>query len=135
MAARRPPAPRAARPRASTKEFEAASAPRTSKRYVLRLFVAGTTPGSVRAVENLRTICDELLAGRYDLEVIDVYQHPMLARDEHIIAVPTLVKKLPAPLRRILGDLSDREQVLVGLDLTPSDETKAKRRTKTTARR
>jgi circadian clock protein KaiB len=107
----------------STAAFEAA-ARATSEHYVLRLYVAGTTPGSARAVENLRRICDELLAGRYDLEVVDVYQDPARARDEQIIAVPTLVKKLPAPLRRILGDLSDREQVLVGLDLKAIDEKK-----------
>ena len=107
----------------STAAFEAA-ARETSERYVLRLYVAGTTPCSARAVENLRRICDELLVGRYDLEVVDVYQDPARARDEQIIAVPTLVKKLPAPLRRILGDLSDREQVLVGLDLKAIDEKK-----------
>lgn len=121
--------------RASTKEFEAAT-DRVEERYALRLFVAGTTPGSVRAVENLRRICDELLTGRYDLEVVDVYQEPAIARDEHVVAVPTLVKKLPAPLRRILGDLSDREQVLVGLDIkTVSDEKKPRSSKKKTVRR
>ena len=90
-----------------------------NERYLLRLFIAGTTPQSLRAVSNLRRICEENLQGRYDLEVIDLYQQPTLAEGEQIIAVPTLIKKLPAPLRRLIGDMSDRERVLVGLDLRP----------------
>jgi circadian clock protein KaiB len=86
-------------------------------RYVLRLYVTGLTPRSVCAVSNLRAICDEYLDGRYDLEVIDIYQQPVLARGEQIIAAPTLVKQLPLPMRRIIGDMSDRERVLLGLDL------------------
>lgn len=125
-----------ARVKSSTAAFDAASTDNEDGRYVLRLFVAGTTPGSVRAVENLRKICDENLEGRFDLEVIDVYQEPTLARDEQIIAVPTLVKKLPAPLRRVLGDLSDQERVLVGLDIKPqTDEKKPQSRKKKTAKR
>ena len=100
--------------RASLKR--AATAPRTD-RYMLRLYVTGLTPRSSRAVRNLKAVCDEYLAGRYDLEVIDIYQQPALAQGEQIIAVPTLIKKLPLPVRRIIGDLSDRERVLVGLDL------------------
>ncbi len=88
--------------------------------YVLRLYVAGMTPRSTRAVETVRTICEEHLQGRYDLEVIDVYQQPTLARGEQIIAVPTLIKKLPLPLRRIIGDMSDQQRVLLGLDLRPA---------------
>ena len=88
-----------------------------SERYVLRLYVTGMTPRSTRAVENVRTICEEHLHGRYDLEVIDLYQHPSLAREEQIIAAPTLVKKLPAPLRRLVGNLSQEDRVLSGLDL------------------
>jgi len=88
-------------------------------RGVLRLYVTGMTPRSTQAIANLRAICDEHLAGRYDLEIVDIYQHPRLARDEQIVAAPTLVKRLPPPLRRIVGDLSDGEQVLVGLDLRP----------------
>jgi len=85
---------------------------------VLRLYVAGQTPNSVRAIANLKKICEESLQGRrYELEVIDLYQQPQLAQGEQIIAVPTLVRKLPPPLRRIIGDLSDTERVLVGLDL------------------
>jgi len=86
-------------------------------RYVLRLFVSGMTPRSTRAVQNVRAICEKHLQGRYDLEVIDIYQQPTLARGEQIIAAPTLVKKSPAPLRFIIGDLSSTERVLRGLDL------------------
>ena len=86
-------------------------------RYVLRLFVSGMTPRSTRAVQNVRAICETHLHGRYDLEVIDIYQQPTLARGEQIIAAPTLVKKSPAPLRYIIGDLSSTERVLRGLDL------------------
>jgi len=87
------------------------------ERYVLRLFVSGMTPRSTRAVQNVRAICEKHLQGRYDLEVIDIYQQPTLARGEQIIAAPTLVKKSPAPLRYIIGDLSTTERVLRGLDL------------------
>ena len=89
----------------------------TVERYVLRLFVSGMTPRSTRAVQNVRSICEKHLQGRYDLEVIDIYQQPTLARGEQIIAAPTLVKKSPAPLRYIIGDLSSTERVLRGLDL------------------
>ena len=75
------------------------------------------TPRSTRAVENVRTICEEHLQGRYELEVIDIYQQPTLAKGEQIIAAPTLIKKLPLPLRRIIGDMSSTERVLIGLDL------------------
>ncbi len=86
-------------------------------RYVLRLYVTGLTSRSARAVKNLQAICDEYLAGRYDLEVIDIYQQPVLTRGEQIIAAPTLIKKLPLPMRRIIGDMSNRDRVLLGLDL------------------
>jgi circadian clock protein KaiB len=85
--------------------------------YKLRLFITGSTPRSTRAIENMRRICAENLEGRYDLEVVDVYQDPEATRELQIIATPTLVKILPEPLRRIIGDLSDRERVLAGLDL------------------
>jgi len=88
-----------------------------SSRYVLRLYVAGQTANSVRAIANIKRICEEELHGRYDLEVIDLYQQPQLAQGEQIVAVPTLIKKLPVPLRRIIGDMSDTQRVLVGLDL------------------
>ena len=83
----------------------------------LRLYVAGTSPKSLRAIQNAKEICDEHLAGRYELEIIDIFQQPTLAKDDQILAVPTLIKRLPAPLRRFIGDLSDRKVVLVGLDL------------------
>lgn len=95
---------------------EAAQTP-VAARYVLRLYVTGMTSRSVRAVKNLQAICDEYLKDRYDLEVIDIYQQPGLTRGEQIIAAPTLVKKLPLPMRRIIGDLSNRDRVLLGLDL------------------
>ena len=87
------------------------------ERYVLRLYITGMTARSVRAVKNLRAICDEFLVGRYDLEVIDIYQHPALTRDDQIIAAPTLIKQFPLPTRRVIGDMSNRERVLHGLDL------------------
>ena len=85
--------------------------------YVLRLFVTGMTTRSSRAVNNLRTICDEYLQGRYELEIIDIYQQPALTKGEQIVAAPTLIKKFPLPMRRIIGDMSNRDGVLLGLDL------------------
>jgi circadian clock protein KaiB len=87
------------------------------ERYVLRLYITGMTARSARAVKNLREICDEFLVGRYDLEVIDIYQHPAQTRDDQIIAAPTLIKQFPLPTRRVIGDMSNRERVLHGLDL------------------
>ena len=87
--------------------------------YVLRLYVTGKTPNSLRAIANLKELCDQYLPGRYDLQVIDIYQQPGLAEDDQIVATPTLVKELPPPLRRLIGDLSDRERVLIKLDLQP----------------
>lgn len=95
-------------------------------RYVLRLYVTGATTRSRRAIVNLDGICREYLKGRYDLEVIDVYQKPTLAKDEQIIAAPTLIRKLPLPIRRIIGDLSDRDAVLLGLDLKRKQKQKEK---------
>jgi circadian clock protein KaiB len=91
-----------------------------TERYVLRLYVAGMTARAMRAITNVREICDQHLAGRYDLEVVDVYQQPGLAKDEQIVAAPTLVKKSPLPLRRMIGDMSQRDRVLLGLDLDRS---------------
>jgi len=85
--------------------------------YSLRLYVAGETPKSVLAFENLRRICDEYLAGRYAIEIIDLLENPQLARGDQILAVPTLVRRLPEPITKIIGDLSNVERVLVGLDL------------------
>ena len=87
------------------------------ERYVLRLFVTGMTPRSAQAIKNLQAICDEYLDARYDLDVIDIYQQPVLAKREQIVAAPTLIKKLPLPSRRLVGDLSNRAHVLLGLGL------------------
>ncbi len=87
--------------------------------YILRLYVAGQTPKSLTAFANLKRICEEHLAGRYTIEVIDLLEHPQLAKGDQIFAVPTLVRKLPPPLRKIIGDLSNTEKVLVGLDIRP----------------
>ena len=89
----------------------------SKERYLLRLYVAGTTPRSNRAIVNIRRIFEEHLKGRYELEVVDVVKNPGLAAGEQIIAAPTLVKKLPLPLRRFIGDLSETERILLGLDL------------------
>jgi circadian clock protein KaiB len=93
-----------------------------SKEYVLRLYVAGTTSKSIRAVANIKEICESSLKNRYDLEVIDIYQQPVLVKGEQIIAAPTLVKQLPLPLRKFIGDMSDTERILVGLDLRPKGQ-------------
>jgi circadian clock protein KaiB len=87
--------------------------------FDLRLYVAGQTPKAVRAFENLRTLCEEHLAGRYRIEVIDLLENPQLGRGDQILALPTLVRRLPAPIKKIIGDLSNTERVLVGLDLRP----------------
>jgi circadian clock protein KaiB len=101
----------------TTAKFERAASRKREPRYVLRLYVTGMTPNSTRAIENLRAICEEYLPDRYDLEIIDIYQHPVLMQGEQILAAPTLIKKLPEPLRHLVGDMSDRERVLIGLDL------------------
>ena len=105
----------------STKEFEKALALKGDQKYILRLYVTGSTPKSAVAIRNIRKICDEHLKGAYDLEVIDIYQQPLLARGEQIIAAPTLLKKLPLPLRSFVGDMSNTEQILLGLDLRPKN--------------
>ena len=86
-------------------------------KYLLRLYVSGSTLRSALAVENVKRVCEEHLKGRYDLQVIDIRQQAHLARDEQIVAVPTLIKRLPIPLRKLIGDLSDLDKVLFGLDL------------------
>jgi circadian clock protein KaiB len=100
-----------------TEEFELSLQEAGKEKYVLRLYITGITPKSTRAIQNIKKICEENLKGRYELEVIDIYQQPILAKDEQIIAAPTLIKKLPLPLRRLIGDMSDKERILVGLDL------------------
>lgn len=101
----------------STAAFDEAVSGLQKDKYVLRLFITGTTNKSVLALTNLKKICEEYLEGRYDLEVIDLYKNPGLAIDEQIIAAPTLIKRLPLPFRRIIGDMSDIEKVLMGLEI------------------
>jgi circadian clock protein KaiB len=90
-----------------------------TKRWNLRLYVAGQTPKSIIALANLKRICDEHMDGQYEIEVIDLMENPQLARRDQIVAIPTLVRELPSPLKRIIGDLSNTQRVLVGLDVTP----------------
>ncbi len=101
--------------RRARREASAAS----EEQWNLRLYVAGQTPRAIAALDNLKRICEEHLAGKYTIEVIDLLQNPQLARGDQILAVPTLVRKLPEPVRKIIGDLSNEERVLVGLDLRP----------------
>jgi circadian clock protein KaiB len=103
---------RSARPKVTTATRKAVSG-----HYILKLYVAGRSPKSVNAIANIKKLCEANLLGRYVLEVIDLYQQPQLAQGEQIIAVPTLIRKLPPPLRRIIGDMSNTERVLVGLDI------------------
>ena len=108
------------------KPARAATPPKTSaddpapETWELRLYVAGKSPKSVAAFANLKRLCDEHLAGRYRIEVVDLLQYPQLAAGDQIVAIPTLIRKLPEPLRRIVGDLSDAERTLVGLQLRPA---------------
>jgi circadian clock protein KaiB len=105
--------------RNATSHFEQAIKGSALKRakYILRLYVTGSSARSLRAVQNLKKICEEHFPDDYDLEVIDIYENPTAAREEQIIAAPTLIKKLPTPLRRFVGDLSNTQKVLVGLDV------------------
>jgi circadian clock protein KaiB len=107
--------------RTSTEEFEQVAANLDRAKYILRLYVTGMTPKSTRAIANVRKLCEEYLEGCYELKVIDMYQQPKLAKGEQIIATPTLIKKLPLPLRRLIGDMSDTERFLVGIDLKPKN--------------
>ena len=104
-----------------TSEHELQKAVTMSKeeKYILRLYVTGLTPRSTKAIANVKEICEKYLKDRYELEVVDIYQQPKLAQGEQIIAAPTLIKKLPLPLRRLIGDMSDTEKFLVGIDLKP----------------
>jgi len=104
----------------STAEFEkAAKSASRSGKYVLRLYIAGVSVRSSAALRNATALCEEHLKDRYELEIIDIYQQPTLAKGEQIIAAPTLIKELPLPLRRFIGDMADKERILVGLDLQP----------------
>jgi circadian clock protein KaiB len=109
----------------STADFEKTLKAMSTEKYLLRLYVTGMTPKSIKAIENIRKICEENLKGRYELEVIDVYQQPEYAKKEQIIAAPTLIKKLPLPLRKFIGDMSDKDKILLGLNVIPKKEEKA----------
>ena len=109
------------KPKDSAAEFERRLRKTEKKEYVLRLYVAGMTTKSKQAIQSIKQICEEHLKDRYDLEVIDVFRQPVLAKGEQIIATPTLLKKLPVPLRRLIGDMTETERILVGLDLRPKD--------------
>ena len=100
-----------------TEEFGKAAAKQDRAKDVLRLYVTGMTPKSTRAITNVQKLCEQYLKGCYELEVVDIYQQPKLAKGEQIIATPTLIKKLPLPLRKLIGDMSDTERFLVGIDL------------------
>jgi circadian clock protein KaiB len=103
----------------STEEFAKAAAKRNQSKYVLRLYITGMTPKSTLAIANVRALCEKHLKGSYELDVIDIYQQPQLAKGEQIIATPTLIKQLPLPLRKMIGDMSNTERFLVGIDLRP----------------
>ena len=105
--------------RNATEAFESAlkRSPLKRAKYILRLYVTGSSTRSLKAVHNLKKICDEHFPNDYDLEVIDIYKNPQAARDEQIIAAPTLVKQLPKPLRKFVGDLSNTQKILIGLDI------------------
>jgi circadian clock protein KaiB len=97
--------------------FDLALSESNQEHYVLKLYIAGMTPNSQRAIENVQKICEEHMQGRFELEIIDIYQQPNFAKEGNIVAVPTLVKALPQPLRKFIGDLSQTEKILAGLDL------------------
>ncbi len=109
-------------PQDSSADFEAALDALQNAKYILRLYVAGNTPASSRAIANIRATCEQYLKGRYQLEVIDIYQQQSRAKDDQIIATPTLIKSLPLPLRKMIGDLSREDRLMVGLDLVPSED-------------
>jgi circadian clock protein KaiB len=108
------------RTRRKTNDLTAAASELQRTRYVLRLYVAGMTPRSTAAIRRVTDICETHLSGRYELDIVDIYQKPALAKGEQILAVPTLIKRLPLPLRRFIGDLQNDEKLLFGLDLVPT---------------
>ncbi|HEX2921684.1 MAG TPA: circadian clock KaiB family protein [Bacteroidales bacterium] len=105
------------KPLSAESRIEAAIRGISNEKYLLKLYVTGSTTNSVKAISNIKEICEKHLKGRYDLQIIDLYKQPELASSEQIIAAPTLIRKLPLPLRRIIGDLSGTERVLAGLDI------------------
>ena len=110
-------------PTDSYTEFEKTSKEQAKQQYVLRLFISGMTARSVQAIDNLKKICEDGLKGCYNLEIIDISQQPKAVKQEDIIATPTLIKELPKPIRRIIGDLSDKERILVALNLKKNEQT------------
>jgi circadian clock protein KaiB len=109
--------------RTSTEAFEKALKEQPhADRYLLRLYVTGSTPKSLSAIRNIRALCEEKLQGRYELEVIDIYQQPGGVKADQIVVTPTLVKRLPSPIRRLIGDMSNIDRILVGLDLVPQTD-------------
>jgi circadian clock protein KaiB len=104
----------------ATKRFEEALTSTVKEHYVLRLYITGMTPRSQEALRKLKKVCHEYLGDNYELEVIDIYQQPILGKGDQIIAVPTLIKKLPLPLRRMIGDFSKEDRIILGLDLKPN---------------
>ncbi|MGB5217691.1 MAG: circadian clock KaiB family protein [Smithella sp.] len=111
----------------STAAFEKAAKKQDRTKHVLRLYVTGMTPKSTMAIANVQKLCEKYLQGCYELEVIDIYQQPKLAKGEQIIATPTLIKKLPLPLRKLIGDMSDTERFLVGIDLRQNTEVRSQK--------
>lgn len=107
--------------------FDRALTRASKTKYLLRLYVTGATPRSTQAIEQIKRICEDHLKGRYSLEVVDVYQQPVLARGQQIIAAPTLIKHLPAPLRKFIGNMASADRILLGLDLRPNSAGGAKR--------
>jgi circadian clock protein KaiB len=117
---------RAGKPRNEYASFQRALKESKERHYVLRLYVTGATPRSVRAISHIRQMCEEHLKDRYTLEVIDVYRQPELVKGQQLIAVPTLIKMLPAPLRKFIGDMVNTKRILLGLDLqVAQDETES----------
>jgi circadian clock protein KaiB len=110
------------KPKISAKKFEKAGASMGSGSYVLRLYLSGATSQSIKAITNIKRICEEYLPDRYELEVINIHQQPALLVGEQILATPTLIKKLPLPLRKFIGDMANTEKILLGLDLRKKDK-------------
>ncbi|OLN28907.1 Circadian oscillation regulator KaiB [Desulfovibrio sp. DV] len=109
------------KPKNRAADFEKALQDRAQQKYVLRLYVAGMTPRSREAITSIKKLCEEHLQGRYEIEILDIYQHPELASAQQVIAAPTLIKELPLPLRKFIGSLSDEGRILKGLDVQPKE--------------
>jgi circadian clock protein KaiB len=109
-------------PKDGSKALEEAAKERAQQKYLLRLYVAGVSSKSERAIRAVKEVCEKHLQGRYELEIVDIYQHPESLREADLVAVPTLIKKLPLPLRRLIGDMSSKEKLVVGLDLINGED-------------